>query len=154
MSASLAEKDAYIDSDGAALTVLSLEHNAVWYLNKNRERHRLDGPAFEHWDLDGKLKSRGWHQRDRPHRLTGPAVEKWDCEGVVTLQEFWFHGEKIRRTKSLKESVNPATDPKRLAAIATGWSPHLSAFAAHNPSCPEEAKAFWVLTHKVATPSA
>ena len=83
-------------------------HHKSFY-NKERKRHRLDGPAYEgaggykRWYIDGKLHrldgpaqeysdgSKNWYVNGKRHRLDGPAYE--DVDGSKC---WWVNGERHR----------------------------------------------------------
>ncbi len=136
------------------------------------EQHRLDGPASEEWYPSGGLKIRMWCVKGRHHRLDGPAFEEWYAGGGPLMSkwflnanihridgpavehwfetgrkaEFWWKGVPLKNDDRLRAAVDPATSPKRLARLARSVDPGIAAFAAHNPSCPPEAKVLWTLT--------
>jgi hypothetical protein len=75
--------------------LIKTKEKTEWF-NKNKERHRDDGPAFERpngikvWYLDGKLhredgpaiegadKTKQWYLNGERHRVDGPALERRD----------------------------------------------------------------------------
>ena len=59
--------------------------HTVWY-NRNRQPHRIGGPAIEYNNGD-----RVWYQNGAFHRTDGPAVEYNNGD-----QEWWLHGIRHR----------------------------------------------------------
>lgn len=59
--------------------------------NKNRELHRLDGPArivHQYGDLVSEL----WYLNGKKHREDGPAVIYYYSNKKIRTEEWWYHG--------------------------------------------------------------
>lgn len=70
--------------------------HTVWY-NRNRQPHRIGGPAIEYNNGD-----RVWYQNGAFHRTDGPAVEYNNGD-----QEWWLHG--IRHREDGPAIINAST---------------------------------------------
>jgi hypothetical protein len=114
--------------------------------NVNGKRHRVNGPACQRWHSDGKYAGESWRLNDKLHRVDGPAVVDLIKNRKTARREWWIDGKRVAVSDRLRAAADPATSPKRLARLARSVDLNIAKVAVNNPSCPEEAKAMWVLT--------
>lgn len=112
------------------------------------ERHRVGGPARIEWHENGNLAKQEWCLQGKMHRTDGPAWELWDEDGGNPTSQLWFVDNRTLTAAhdELSVAADPATDPNQLALLASSDERGVAVLAAHNPSCPEEAKVLWALT--------
>jgi len=85
------------------LTIDNKYGNKQWR-NKNRELHRIDGPAIE--TTNG---TKYWYQNGRLHRIEGPAIEYKD--GII----HWYLAGK--QFKNKEAFFNALTDEEKEIAL-------------------------------------
>jgi hypothetical protein len=71
-----------------SIKIETVNGNITW-LNEQKKRHRLDGPAVE-W-YDGSIE---WWVDGKRHRMDGPAVEQPTNGGYKA----WWVNDKLHRT--------------------------------------------------------
>lgn len=144
----------HVDSDGAVLhveTKTSAYGVLERYLDENYEYHRLDGPAVQKWDPNGRLRFQNFLRHGWYHRVNGPANEVWDANGNSETCEFWVEGKEVTPTKMLTEALNITTYPERLTELVLCQRKAIALFARWNLNCPDEAKVLWALTYAVGS---
>ena len=99
------------------------KYGTIRYYNKERQLHRLDGPAVEYNDgskewyqngnlhrLDGPAREnsnghKAWYQNGELHRLDGPARE-WS-DGT---REWWIEGKYYKTEKEWEKARCPSLE--------------------------------------------
>lgn len=106
-------------------------------------KHYLGGKKDGVWFQVNRVSRRFPHQFQEKFR---EPVRFTMGTGSPLLQDsFYVHGTKVASTPSLNEAVN-SNSPAALACLIRHENPHIAYFAAHNPACPETAKAEYALT--------
>lgn len=63
--------------------------------------HRLDGPAYATWYMDGKKQNEEYYVDGKCHRLDGPAYSYWDSDGSLQNIEYWVNDRQYTKEKWL-----------------------------------------------------
>jgi len=94
------------------------------YRNKNKQLHRMDGPAVIEADDTGQLLQADWYQRGMLHRLDGPAIERYSYTGNTentVFGRYYLFNEAMS-----KEKYDQVIGQVREAFEAKGWDAALT----------------------------
>lgn len=71
---------------------------AEYWKDRNKENHRLDGPAKIMYYSSGNLSLVVWYKHGKRHRLDGPALIDYDEDGkTIYIQEYWINGRRYTK---------------------------------------------------------
>lgn len=110
----------------------------------------LNSHAHGQWEehLRGNRKKFSHYLNGLEHNPRGLAVEYFrDNEpspGWDSMEYYAIHGQKANNTKPIRNAIE-TQDPKLLARMVRYKNKFVAYFAAHNPACPETAKAEYML---------
>lgn len=77
------------------------------WTDDNNQWHRIDGPAYCHWNSNGVLKFEIWCFHGAYHRDDGPALREWNRDGVLMSEKWWINGRDITsRIKKIADEFN------------------------------------------------
>jgi hypothetical protein len=60
--------------------------------------HRISGPAYQEFGIDGKVLVEAWFRNGIPHREGGPSLQKFDEAGTLITEEWRQEGSFHRET--------------------------------------------------------
>ena len=77
------------------------------YVDSNGFLHNInDLPAIIGYFDDGNKSAEFWSKHGRDHRLTGPAYISYNLDGKILHKEYWIDGNRIHSKEEFETEVN------------------------------------------------
>lgn len=82
-------------TDKAASMTYSIYNNTCIWFNKNKQRHRLHGPAeIVNTKNNTHTTHKYWYQRNKLHRINEPSILIYDLKNRIKKKAFYYLNEK------------------------------------------------------------